>query len=154
MAVMERLDTGLVRRLHWAQTDEGRQSLVWKEWLVTNGLGGYASGTVAGALTRRYHAMLIAALPTPFGRSVMLNALWERLRWPDGRVISLTSLVDTAAGREFDGTKYLTAFRLESGLPVWEFDCEGVRLEKRVLMAHLQNTTHITYRLLSGEPVR
>ena len=85
MAVMERLDTELVRPLRWDATDEGRQSLVWKEWLVTNGLGGYASGTVAGALTRRYHALLIAGLPTPFGRTVMLNALWERLRWPDGR---------------------------------------------------------------------
>src|SRR6188508_1569502 len=114
MAVMEpRLETELVRRLRWAPTDEGRQSLVCKEWLVTNGLGGYASGTVAGALTRRYHALLIAALPTPFGRTVMLNALWERLRWPDGRVVSLASLVETGAGKEFDATKYLTGFRLE-----------------------------------------
>src|SRR5437868_11123788 len=80
MAVIERRDVELVRRLRWDATDEGRQSLVWKEWLVTNGLGGYASGTVAGALTRRYHALLIAALPTPLGRAVMLNALWERLR--------------------------------------------------------------------------
>ena len=51
--------------LRWEPTDEGRQSLVWKEWLVTNGLGGYASGTVAGAMTRRYHGLLIAALSTP-----------------------------------------------------------------------------------------
>jgi len=154
MAVMEQLDAELIRRLRWEPTEEGRQSLVWKEWLVTNGLGGYASGTVAGALTRRYHALLIAALPTPFGRTVMLNAVSERLRWPDGRMVSLPNLIDTAAGREFDATKYLTGFHLESGLPVWEYDCEGVRLEKRVLMPHLQNTTHITYRLLSNEPVR
>ena len=71
MAVMERLDTELVRRLRWDQTDEGRLGLAWKEWLVTNGLGGYASGTIAGTLTRRFHALLIAALPTPFGRTVM-----------------------------------------------------------------------------------
>lgn len=154
MTVVERLDTDLVRRLHWDATPEGRQSLVWKEWLVTNGLGGYASGTVAGALTRRYHALLIAGLPTPFGRTVMLNALWERLRWPDGRVLSLSTLVDAGAGQEVDATNYLTDFRLESGLPVWEYDVDGVRLEKRVLMPHLQNTTHITYRLLSREPVR
>jgi len=154
MAVTERLDTELVRRLRWDATDEGRQSLVWKEWLVTNGLGGYASGTVAGTLTRRYHALLIAGLPTPFGRTVMLNALWERLRWPDGRLVSLSTLVETGAGKEVDATKYLTAFRLESGLPVWEYDVDGVRLEKRVLMPHLQNTTHVIYRLLSREAVR
>src|SRR5204863_9667622 len=61
---------------------------------------------------------------------------------------------ETGAGQEFDTTKYLTGFRLESGLPVWEYECEGVRLEKRVLMPHLQNTTHVTYRLLSKDPVR
>jgi len=151
---METHDAELVRSVRWDATDEGRQSLVWKEWLVTNGLGGYASGTVAGALTRRYHALLIAGLPTPFGRTVMLNALWERLRWPDGRMVSLPTLVDTGAGQEFDTTRYLTGFRLESGLPVWEYNVDGIRLEKRVLMPHLQNTTHITYRLLSNEPIR
>ena len=104
MAVMERSDTELVRRLHWENTDEGRQSLVWKEWLVTNGLGGYASGTVAGTLTRRYHGLLIAALPTPFGRTMMFNSVWERLRWPDGRTSSLPRMVDTPAGKEFDST--------------------------------------------------
>jgi len=151
---MQTHDAELVRSVRWDATDEGRQSLVWKEWLVTNGLGGYASGTVAGALTRRYHALLIAGLPTPFGRTVMLNALWERLRWPDGRMVSLPTLVDTSAGKEFDTTRYLTGFRLESGLPVWEYNVDGIRLEKRVLMPHLQNTTHITYRLLSNEPIR
>ena len=118
MAVMERLGAELLRRPQWERTDAGRQSLARKEWLVTNGLGGYASGTVAGALTRRYHGVLIAALPTPFGRTMMLNAVWERLRWPDGRVVPLAELIDTGAGRELDGTKYLVDFRLESGLPV------------------------------------
>jgi len=154
MAVMERPDTELVRRLQWKQTDEGRQSLVWKEWLVTNGLGGYASGTVAGTLTRRYHGLLIAALPTPFGRTMMFNSVWERLRWPDGRMSSLPRVVDTHAGKEFDSTHHLLDFHLEAGLPVWTYDVDGVRFEKRVLMPHLQNTTHISYRLLSREPIR
>src|SRR5262245_66207410 len=92
MAVMEGTDVGLVRTLTWAPTDEGRQSLMWKEWLVTNGLGGYATGTLSGALTRRYDGLLVAALPTPFGRTVMLNALWEQLRWPDGRVVPLMEI--------------------------------------------------------------
>ena len=51
-----------------------------REWLVTNGLGGYASGTVAGVVTRRYHGLLVAALPAPLGRYVMLNHLLERVR--------------------------------------------------------------------------
>src|SRR5213075_188353 len=58
-----------------------------EEWLVTNGLGGYASGTVTGDITRRYHGLLIAALPNPLGRMMMLNGLSERLRLPDRRVV-------------------------------------------------------------------
>ena len=72
-----------VRRL---RLDDQPPSASSFEWLVTNGLGGYASGTLSGALTRRYHGLLISALPTPFGRTMLLNFLWERLRWPDGRV--------------------------------------------------------------------
>ena len=132
----------------------GPRSLAEKEWLVTNGLGGYASGTLSGALTRRYHAYLVAALPTPFGRTVMLNYIWERIRYPDGRLVSLHNLIDTPGGKEFDAARWLSSFRLEAGLPVWTFDVEGIHIEKRVLMPHLQNTTHITYRLLSNEPVR
>jgi glycogen debranching enzyme len=60
-------------------------ALVTPEWLVTNGLGGYASGTVAGVITRRYHGVLIAALPAPFGRIVMLSRVAEELRFADGR---------------------------------------------------------------------
>ena len=154
MAVTEPANADLVRTLAWQPTDEGRQSLVWKEWLVTNGLGGYATGTISGALTRRFHGMLVAALPTPFGRTMMLNYVWEQLRFADGRLVSLPQLVETPDGKEVDSSRYLAGFRLEAGLPVWEFDVEGVRFEKRVVMPHLQNTTHVTYRLLSDDPVR
>ena len=60
------------------------------EWLVANGLGGYASGTVSGAATRRYHGLLIAALPAPFGRVLMLNGLAEEFHLPDDRVVEMT----------------------------------------------------------------
>jgi predicted glycogen debranching enzyme len=154
MAVIERTEPELVRRLRWEPTDEGRQSLTWKEWLVTNGLGGYATGTVSGALTRRYDGVLVAALPTPFGRTVMLNYLWERLRFPDGRVVSLPRIIETEGGKELDTSQHLVAFRLEAGLPIWEYEVEGVRLRKRVVMPHLQNTTHVSYELLSTDAVR
>jgi predicted glycogen debranching enzyme len=154
MTVIARRETELVRPLTWDANDEGRQSLAWKEWLVTNGLGGYATGTIAGTLTRRYHGLLVAALPAPFGRTMMLNAVGERLRLADGRLAPLARVIDTDLGREFDTSQHLVAFRLEAGLPVWEYELAGVRFEKRVLMPHLQNTTHVMYRLLSSEPVR
>ena len=144
----------LVRQAKWEATEEGRQALAQKEWLVTNGLGGYASGTVSGALTRRYHALLVAALPTPFGRTVMFNLLWETLRWPDGRAIALHEATETPDGKELGAVRYLTGFHLEEGLPVWTYDVEGIRFEKRVVMPNLQNTTHVSYRLLAGNSIR
>src|SRR5580765_7432316 len=62
-------------------------ALLEREWLVTNGLGGYASGTVCGAATRRYHGLLIAAHPAPLGRLMMVNHLWEYLRLPDYKTV-------------------------------------------------------------------
>src|SRR6266436_281373 len=71
-----------IRRMPWPESQEARHSgLVEREWLVTNGLGGYASGTIAGACTRRYHGLLIAALPAPLGRRVMFNHLAEEFKF-------------------------------------------------------------------------
>ena len=69
--------------------DAAAEPMPRREWLVTNGLGGYASGTVAGVVTRRYHGLLVSALPAPLGRIVMLNHLLERVRLPDRRVVWL-----------------------------------------------------------------
>jgi predicted glycogen debranching enzyme len=154
MPVKDAAAPPLVRAVQWERSEAQRQSLTSREWLVTNGLGGYASGTVAGALTRRYHALLVSALPTPFGRTVMLNHLGEQLRWSDGRTAGLSRTVETGDGRELDATQYLVDFRLEEGLPVWTYEVASARIEKRVVMPHLQNTTHIAYRLLAGEPLR
>ncbi|HYT67760.1 MAG TPA: amylo-alpha-1,6-glucosidase [Vicinamibacterales bacterium] len=121
-----------------------------REWLVTNGLGGYASGTVAGMLTRRYHGMLVASLPAPLGRMVLLNHLLERVRLPSRGVIWLGDQDEVAGPNAADQTEYLSEFRLELGLPVWVYRVDGFRIEKRVLMPHGQNTVHITYRVLEG----
>jgi hypothetical protein len=66
-----------LRRITWPVVDPAAdpEGLATREWLVANGLGGYASGTVAGVATRRYHGLLIAALPAPFGRMMTLSHL-------------------------------------------------------------------------------
>ncbi len=126
-----------------------------REWLVTNGLGGYASGTVAGVVTRRYHGVLIASLPAPLGRMVMLNHLLERVRLKERRLVWLGDEDEVAGANAADRTEHLKEFRLELGLPVWLYEIDGLTIEKRVLMPHGQNTTHLTYRLLHGDgPVR
>ena len=124
-----------------------------REWLVTNGLGGYASGTVAGVLTRRYHGMLVASLPAPLGRMVMLNHLLERVRLPGRGVIWLGDEDEVAGPNAADRLEHLAEFRLELGLPVWTYRVDGFTIEKRILMPHEQNSVHITYRVLDGEGV-
>jgi predicted glycogen debranching enzyme len=119
-----------------------------QEWLVSNGLGGYASGTVLGPITRRYHGLLIAALPNPLGRFMMLHGLSERFRVAGQGV-------QFAGPRDFVGDNAATLtpveFRLECGLPVWVYDLWGRRIEKRIVLPYKQNTVHVEYRYLEGE---
>jgi predicted glycogen debranching enzyme len=129
----------------------GIESVPRREWLVTNGLGGFAAGTVAGVVTRRYHGLLIASLPAPLGRMVMLNHLLERVRLPDRRVLWLGDEDEVAGPNAVDRTEHLIQFRLELGLPVWHYKVGGVHIEKRILMPHGQNTVHVTYRMLDGD---
>jgi predicted glycogen debranching enzyme len=124
-----------------------------REWLVTNGLGGYASGTVAGMLTRRYHGMLVASLPAPLGRMVLLNHLLERVRLPGRGVIWLGDKDEVAGPNTMDRTEHLAEFRLELGLPVWVYRADGFTIEKRVVMPHDQNTVHVSYRVTAGTGV-
>ena len=99
-------------------------ALLQREWLVTNGLGGYASGTVAGVATRRYHGLLIAALPAPLGRMVMLSHLAEQVRCRDGALVRLGG-EESAAGLDAPRRRAPREFRLEAGLPVWSYERPG-----------------------------
>jgi predicted glycogen debranching enzyme len=144
----------MVRKIEWPGKRD-TEDFLRKEWLVTNGLGGYASGTVAGVVTRRFHGLLIAALPAPTGRAMMFNHLIERLHPPDGLATQLCGEERSPDEVMISCADILSEFRLEMGLPVWRYEVGGVTLEKRVVMPHLQNTVHINYRLISGNgPVR
>jgi predicted glycogen debranching enzyme len=121
-----------------------------REWLVTNGLGGYASGTVAGVMTRRYHGLLVASLPAPLGRTVMLNHLLERVRLPSKGVVWLGDEDEVAGPNAIDRYEHLAEFRLELGLPVWVYRIDAFTIEKRILMPYGQNTVHINYRVTEG----
>ncbi len=124
-----------------------------REWLVTNGLGGYASGTVAGVNTRRYHGLLVASLNPPVQRMVLLAALEEWLIAPDGERQPLS------AQEYWDGTVYPDGFRLLEGvdvdgmLPTFRWAVHGRIIEKRIWMEHGVSRTVLTYRLLAGPPL-
>src|ERR1700710_1513882 len=135
-----------LRRIAWppaAPADP--ESLVPREWLVTNGLGGYASGTVPGVITRRYHGLLVAALPAPLGRVVMLSHLGESIH--TGKV---WQALNQLGAQLSSGPLHPAGFRLENSSPIWSYEFEGITIEKQVLLLHAQNTVHITYRLLAG----
>jgi predicted glycogen debranching enzyme len=115
-----------------------------REWLCTNGLGGFASGTIAGSLTRRYHGLLVAALAPPLGRTLVVAKLEEDVayaggvwalgtnRWADGTVAP-------------HGFREIERFRLDGTTPVWSYACGDALLDKRVWMEPGANTTYVRY---------
>jgi len=121
-----------------------------REWLCTNGIGGFASGTVAGLLSRRYHGLLVAALAPPLGRTVLVTKLDDTVeydtirrplfanRWGDGNV-------------DPHGYIDIETFRLEGTTPVWTFAVADALIEKRIWMEQGANTTYVQYKLVRGQ---
>src|ERR1700740_2914962 len=107
-----------------------------REWLVANGLGGYASATITGTITRRYHGFLIAAQPAPLGRMVVLNDLEVDIELADGSLVTLRE-----KGRFLD-------FTLDMGLPSWRYELDGVVIETSIVVPSRQNIVHSTFRSL------
>ena len=119
------------------------------EWLVTNGIGGYASSTVLGLPSRGYHGLLVAALKPPVDRRVLVPALVESVELESGgRKISLGSLRWSGGAIAPDATEGLISFRLDGTVPVWRYACAGIHIERRLWMDHGTNVTRIAYRVL------
>src|SRR6516164_7626909 len=115
-----------------------------REWLETNGLGGFASSTIVGLNTRRYHGLLVATLRPPVERFVLLSKLEETL-FIDGQPFDLSA-------NRYPGTvhpqgfRYLKQFRLDP-FPTFIYEVEGIEIEKTVLMVHCENSTVVQYDL-------
>ncbi|MGC1619640.1 MAG: glycogen debranching enzyme N-terminal domain-containing protein, partial [Candidatus Acidiferrum sp.] len=117
-----------------------------REWLVTNGIGGFASGTIAESMTRRYHGLLIAALQPPLGRTHLVAAIDESVSFAGARYALATHRWVSGAV-DPQGFLLLESFRLEGTIPVWTYALADALLEKRVWMAQGENTTFIRYSL-------
>jgi glycogen debranching enzyme len=118
-----------------------------REWLVTNGIGGFASGTVASSLTRRYHGLLIAALQPPVGRMQLVASLDEQIRYA-GVQYAMATHQWSSGVIDPRGFINIEDFRLEGMRPVWTFALADALLEKRIWMRQGENTTYIQYTLL------
>jgi predicted glycogen debranching enzyme len=130
-------------------SEEELRRAVETEWLVTNGLGGYAACSIGGTLTRVFHGYLIAALPAPLGRTMMLNEILEEIVFPDGRRVALNGLLRQEEDAR-DRARHLASFDFIGGLPVWTYEFEGITLEKKLVLPHRQNTVYVSYRLTNG----
>ncbi|MDX2150368.1 MAG: amylo-alpha-1,6-glucosidase [Bryobacteraceae bacterium] len=114
------------------------------EWLETNGIGGFASSTIAGLNTRRYHALLTAATKPPAGRMVLLSKLEETLVI-DGKRFDLSA-------NEYPGAVHPQGFRLQTSFrldpfPIFTWRADAVEIEKRVFLVHGENTVVVEYEL-------
>ena len=124
------------------------------EWLVSNGIGGYASGTVAGSLTRRYHGLLIAALEPPLHRTLLLSKLDETADYLDEKYPLFVNHWSSGV-IEPPGHYHLDRFHLEGAVPVWTYGLGDAVLQKRIWMAHGQNTTYVRYdNLRAAAPIQ
>lgn len=124
-----------------------------REWLVTNGLGGYASGTIAGSLTRRYHGLLVGALRPPLERTILVAKIDETARYRSLAYELATNRWrnDYVAPRGFE---LIERFYLDGATPVWEYAIADALIEKRIWMRQGENVSFVRYRLLrAAEPV-
>ncbi len=120
-----------------------------REWLETNGLGGFASSTIIGLNTRRYHGLLTAATKPPVGRMVLLSKFEEALII-DGKRYDLSA-------NQYPGTVHPQGFQLQTGFrldpfPIFTYEVEGIELEKSVFMVQGENTTVVEYQFRLPEP--
>ncbi len=130
------------------------EEVLRREWIVTNGIGGYASASISGANTRRYHGLLVAALDAPVGRAVLLSKLEEVLTVQlsenepvISHALSTNLYPDTVYP---EGYKHIVNWKLLPS-PAWVWDVgSGIKIEKQIWMEHGQNSTRIVYRLLQA----
>src|SRR4029078_7986982 len=121
-----------------------------REWLETNGIGGFAMGTISGANTRRYHSLLTAAITPPLGRIRTIAKLEETVVIGSDRIeLSSNQYPGTI---DPTGYRYLVEFRLDP-FPVWRYEIGTVTLEKKIFMVHGSNTTACRLRGLFREYV-
>jgi predicted glycogen debranching enzyme len=117
-----------------------------REWLVTNGIGGFAAGSVAGANTRRYHGMLIAALHPPVARTLLVAKL-DATASHDGKTYALSSNEYADGTIDPHGYRLIEQFALDGSVPTWTYALGDAQLIQRIWMEHGHNATYVQFEL-------
>ncbi|WP_327034821.1 amylo-alpha-1,6-glucosidase [Micromonospora ureilytica] len=125
-----------------------------REWLVPDGLGGYAMGTVGGLRTRRYHGLLVVPGETPASRQVGLASLDPAVTLPSGARVRLGAHEWASGDVDPRGFELLERFDLVDGLPRWRWRIGAVVIEREVAMLPGRSCVAVVHRLVAGGPVR
>ncbi len=116
---------------------------VKKEWILTNGIGGFCSSSVIGANTRRYHGLLVAPLLPPAQRHLLISKLDETLKIGDNKYNLFTNICENYVS---DGFKYLQSFEKEY-VPEFIYEVQGVKITKNIIMVYGRNIVCVTYKI-------
>ena len=118
-----------------------------KEWIITNGLGGFASSTIIGINTRKYHGLLVAPLTPPARRHLILSKLDESIE-VEGKKYEIYSNM----GQNYisKGYKYQISFEKEE-LPIFKYKINDIEIKKTICMQYGKNTVGILYKIKTGE---
>nr|WP_238454280.1 glycogen debranching enzyme N-terminal domain-containing protein [Micromonospora sp. ATA51] len=125
-----------------------------REWLLPDGRGGYAMGTVSGLRTRRYHGLLVAAGETPATRRMGLVSLDPAVTLPSGARVRLGAHEWASGDVDPRGFELLEQFALVDGVPRWRWRIGDVVIEREIAMAYGRSCVAVVHRLVSGGPVR
>ncbi len=137
--------------VHFGRETTGNLSIAEKkEWIVTNGIGGYGSGTIAGSMTRGYHGLMVASLHPPIDRKLMLTKLDEVLTYRTTNY-DLTTNRWASGSIAPEGYRNIESFTLEGTIPCWRYACADAIFEKRIWMEYGKNTTYVSYTLVAAE---
>ncbi|MBR6033323.1 MAG: glycogen debranching enzyme family protein [Clostridia bacterium] len=133
--------------MKYTKDDLNLESSLTKEWIITNGIGGYASSTIVGANTRKYHGLLVAPLYPPAQRHVILSKLDEAIE-VEGKSIPLY----TNIGKKYisEGYKHQISFEKDI-IPTFEYEVDGILVTKQIVMEYEKNTVCILYKIKNSD---
>ncbi len=120
-----------------------------REWLIANGLGSYASGTLSGTLSRRYHGLFVVTQTPPLGRVLFVSKIEEELVFSNKRFLLSSNKWSGSENFFPKGFLHIQSFYLDEDIPTWVYQCEDVLLEKKIFFEPEKNSIYITYKVLS-----
>ena len=133
--------------MEYAKDKMSLEEGIKREWIITNGLGGYCSSTIIGANTRKYHGLLVAPLTPPARRHLILSKLDESIQ-TDGKKYNLYT--NMCKNYISDGYKYLQSFKKDY-IPVFEYEVAGINIKKSICMEYRKNTVVLVYEIKNND---